>query len=408
MARRFADAYASPLRFLLHGYHADLKAVRAMLLPGAAREAAQIRDDVAQAASFAREEDWLRARLGEHTRLLGHFFDGARTDWQRLDAAIHWTAELHAQLGGGRVPGAIVRHVTGPAPGLRTLRAHHAQLAGPLAGWRGGEAFARATPRGGKLLFRAAGVATDWATVFAALDWAATFVGLYPDAQAPALLAHAVSREGDDAGLAHFAGLVAAVKAGFDGVAGELAFATTVLPVAALCAPGAMQAESEIAAMSERVAFHLEYLPCLERWLDCRRQLQRCADLGLSGLIEAALGERPFPPDLMAIFEKRLYQSWLDVAVRQMPALAAFRGATHEQTIARFRGLDMHHFMLARRRLRSLLTHQRRGALLDARAGTDTRLAAAYAQLRREAQKKRHRSIRAIVQSGAPPLLPLN
>ena len=501
MARRFADAYASPLRFLLHGYHADLKAVRAMLLPGVAREAAQIRADVAQAASLAREEEWLRARLGEHARLLGHFFDGARTDWQQLDAAIHWTAELHAQLGGGRVPEAIVGLVTGPAQGLRTLRAHHAELAGLLAAWRDEEAFAGATLVAEKLLFGAlgfadaeigtlhaalgklqrdlraywsavetltaqqqtagagaggdastgesgdgsrpwaalcadlalaqelrsieawfaenaaslavdfgpwaAGVATDWAAVFAALDWAATFVGLYPDAQAPALLAHAVSREGDDAGLAHFAGLVEAVKAGFDGVAGELAFATTVLPVAALCAPSAMQAETEIAAMGERVAFHLEHLPCLERWLDCRRQLQRCADLGLGGLIKAALGERPFPPDLVAIFEKRLYQSWLDVAVRQMPALAAFRGATHEQTIARFRGLDMHHFMLARRRLRSLLTHQRRGALLDARAGSDTRLAAAYAQLRREAQKKRHRSIRAIVQSGAPALLRL-
>src|SRR5260221_2967626 len=137
MARRFADAYASPLRFLLHGYHADLKAVRAMLLPGAAREAAQIRADVAQAASLAREEEWLRARLGEHARLLGHFFDGARTDWQQLDAAIHWTAELHAQLGGGRVPEAIVGVVTGPAPGLRTLPAHQPEVAGPFAGRRG-------------------------------------------------------------------------------------------------------------------------------------------------------------------------------------------------------------------------------------------------------------------------------
>src|SRR5258707_10729025 len=44
------------------------------------------------------------------------------------------------------------------------------------------------------------------------------------------------------------------VKAGFDGVAGELAFATTVLPVAALCAPGAMQAETEIAPGAQSAA----------------------------------------------------------------------------------------------------------------------------------------------------------
>ncbi|HZC78072.1 MAG TPA: hypothetical protein VE258_10005, partial [Ktedonobacterales bacterium] len=305
IARRLADEYASPLRFLLHGYHADLKAVRATLLPGNARDAAQIRADVAQAASLAREEDWLRVRLGEHARLLGHCFDGARTDWQQLDAAIHWTAELHAQLGGGRVPEAIVRLVTGPAQGLRSLRAHHAELAGLLAAWRDEEAFAGATLIAEKLLFGtlgfadaeigtlhaalgklqrdlhaywsavetltaqqqaaagagtegelatgesgdgarpwaalcadltlaqelhsieawfaenaaslaedfgpwAAGVATDWAAVFAALDWAATFVGLYPDAQVPVTVAHAVSREGDGASLAHFAGLIEA------------------------------------------------------------------------------------------------------------------------------------------------------------------------------------------------------
>src|SRR5258708_9205275 len=155
MARRFADAYASPLRFLLHGYHADLKAVRATLLPGGAREAAEIRADVARAASLSREEEWLRARLGEHARLLGHFFDGARTDWQQLDAAIHWTAELHAQLGGGRVPEAIVRLGTGPPPGLRTPPAHHAQPAGPLAGCADQSTFARATPVSWQLPLRA-------------------------------------------------------------------------------------------------------------------------------------------------------------------------------------------------------------------------------------------------------------
>src|SRR5258705_10751676 len=104
MARRFADEYASPLRFLLHGYHADLKAVRATLLPGGEREAAQIRADVAQAARLAPEEDWLRARLGEHARLLGHFFDGARADWQQLDAAIRRPARLAPQAGRVRVP----------------------------------------------------------------------------------------------------------------------------------------------------------------------------------------------------------------------------------------------------------------------------------------------------------------
>src|SRR5258707_15885665 len=99
MARRFADEYASPLRFLLHGYHADLKAVRATLLPGGEREAAQIRADVAQAARLAPEEDRLRARPGGHARLLGHFFDGARTDWQQPDAAVRRAAELPAPPG---------------------------------------------------------------------------------------------------------------------------------------------------------------------------------------------------------------------------------------------------------------------------------------------------------------------
>src|SRR5262249_32083130 len=135
-----------------------------------------------------------------------------------------------------------------------------------------------------------AGVATDWDAVFAALDWVASFVALYAGAEIQAALAHAVSCEGPTS-LASLAELAASVRASLDSAASELAFAATVLPEAALHTPGATRAETAVATMRERVAFHLEHLACLERWLDCRRHLLRCAELGLGGLIEAALAE---------------------------------------------------------------------------------------------------------------------
>jgi very-short-patch-repair endonuclease len=146
-------------------------------------------------------------------------------------------------------------------------------------------------------------------------------------------------------------------------------------------------------------------LPCLERWLACAQQLQHCRDVGLSDLVEIILRERPFPRDIVDRFAKRFYTLWLDCVYQQSPVLARFRGEVYEHTIAHFCELDERHAKLAQGRLCASLRQRRREAL--AALDTDNACARAILALKSEVAKKRHRSIRSIVQKTAPGLLAL-
>ena len=252
-----------------------------------------------------------------------------------------------------------------------------------------------------------AGLTTDWRALFAALEWAGAYLALYGGAAVPAgarLLAcdteAGAAREQTGARGGEMTALLADVRA-------EIAFARGVLPERALIAPAATADDATVSALRERVVFHLENLHCLERWLRCARQRALCAGLGLGGLLDAALRERPFPRDLVARFDKRFYQLWLDAVLRQAPELQSFAGEAHEQTIQRFRDLDEDHIRQAQRRTHARLAERRRAGILAVRGDTMGALAWAFTALRKEVAKKRHPSIRQIVRATGPALLTL-
>ena len=252
-----------------------------------------------------------------------------------------------------------------------------------------------------------AGLTTDWRALFAALEWAGAYLALYGGAAVPAgarLLAcdteAGAARAQTGARGGEMTALLADVRA-------EIAFARGVLPERALIAPAATADDATVSALRERVVFHLENLHCLERWLRCARQRALCAGLGLGGLLDAALRERPFPRDLVARFDKRFYQLWLDGVLRQAPELQSFAGDAHEQTIQRFRDLDEDHIRQAQRRTHARLAERRRAGILAVRGDTMGALAWAFTALRKEVAKKRHPSIRQIVRATGPALLTL-
>ncbi|HEU5439001.1 MAG TPA: DUF4011 domain-containing protein [Ktedonobacterales bacterium] len=241
------------------------------------------------------------------------------------------------------------------------------------------------------------GLATDWPAVFDALDWSERFCALYGALPVPDAMRKLASDAGAPEERARIAELARACRADRAAIEEELAFADSVLPRRALLAPAAALESASMADVRACVARHLDDLPCLERWLECRRAEQACDALGLGPCIEAARGQSPFPRDLPDRYEKRFYQLWLDDVLHQTPALAAFRGETHEQVIGRFRRHDQHHIELARVRLRDLLGERRREALVDAQRDTMAPLSWALRALRKEVNKKRHGTIRNIV-----------
>lgn len=256
-----------------------------------------------------------------------------------------------------------------------------------------------------------AGLATDWDRVVAALAWADSLRSLYGEQSIPEGVQHLLAEETDNADTRAVRGrLFGALEQGrayLLTLEDELRFSDSVLARTALLGSAHSLDEALVAALRERVIYHLGKLPCLERWIECSQQRQLCVGLGLGELVQAALRERPFPRDIEDRFEKRFHQLWLDDVLRTAPALQQFRGATHEQTIRRFRQLDASHIALARKRLRAQLAGRRHAQVVKARAETMGNIAAALGVLRHEVSKKRNRSIRQIVQSTAPALLAL-
>lgn len=241
------------------------------------------------------------------------------------------------------------------------------------------------------------GLATDWPAVFGALDWSERLLALYGEQPMPDAVRKLASDAGTSEERARIAGLAGACRADLAAIEEELAFADGVLPRRVLLAPAPTLDSARIADVHASVSRHLDDLPCLERWLECRRAEQACEALGLGPCIEAARSESPFPRDLPGRYEKRFYQRWLDDVLHQAPALAAFRGEAHEQVIGRFRRHDQHHIELARARLRDLLAERRREALVEAQRDTMAPLSWALRALRKEVNKKRHGTIRNIV-----------
>ncbi|MGZ6391014.1 MAG: DUF4011 domain-containing protein, partial [Ktedonobacterales bacterium] len=326
----------------------------------------------------------MRATLGELGTTLHHF-------WASVDA-----------VGGCRIDHAVLPVWASLCATLRL-----AQEARTLEAWL----HERSTTLAGDLAHFGAGLTTDWDAVVVALDWADSLHALYPGHSVPDAVVRLIAKETDDANTcaarAHLATALDDGRTHFAALDEDLRFSDDVLPRTALLGSAPTVDEAPVVGLRERVVYHLEQLPCLERWIECARQRHLCDGLGLGDLVQTALRERPFPRDIEERFEKRFYQLWLDGVLRQAPALRDFRGATHEHTIRRFRQLDIDHVTLARKRLRAQLADQRHTAIVKARAETMGDIAAALATLRHEVSKKRNRAIRQIMQSTAPALLAL-
>lgn len=251
------------------------------------------------------------------------------------------------------------------------------------------------------------GIQTDWTALDGALAWTDTLLALYAGRDVPAQLARTIADDGSAADRERLAAALAASERHLASVEEELRYSDTVLPQSVLLSDGMAPDDTPLPLLRERVLWHLEQLPCLERWIDCQRQRQLCAGLGLDDLLRAALRQSPFPRDIVAILEKRFYQLWLDAMVPHVSALAGFHGQTHEQIVARFRALDTAHALQARRRLQARLSRERDFAMFDSSRDDADTLTQSFALLRREVNKKRHRSIRQIVQATAPAMLML-
>ena len=251
------------------------------------------------------------------------------------------------------------------------------------------------------------GDGTNWEALFGALQWVRVFVDEYPGRAVPDALARIASCKCGVAERDDLRRRLAQARSSYANIEAELAFAQTVLPGEALLPIGTSSARARIGGVAERVSYHLASLHCLAHWLACRERMERCKIIGLEPVLLAVTANGKFPHDLVSVFERRFYTLWMDGVRKQSEVLRRFQGRTHTAIIARFRTLDGDHKVLARQRLRSLLAETRPVPPATTQANYDVELTEAMIKLRREVEKKRHGSIRHIVNQTERALLAL-
>jgi very-short-patch-repair endonuclease len=264
------------------------------------------------------------------------------------------------------------------------------------------------------------GLDTDWDVVLSALDWCDTVRAAWDGKPLPGQLVEAVCAPGDTQLLAAVCAARDAVQQVMGLLDEEWSFTDRILPRTALLSASAAVESADLGNAASHLTQLVADLPQLEAWIDFRRYWQTCEAAGLGSFLAAVAQRTPVPTNLIALFQRRFCQLWLDAAYRQCPQLARFRGATPGEIIRRFRDLDEGHITLARTRLTEGLAHQRAIAIASAsgQVGFSARVDAAdllarqrlseeLTTLRRELGKKRHRSVRQIVQSAGSAILAL-
>lgn len=257
-----------------------------------------------------------------------------------------------------------------------------------------------------------AGVSTNWDHAYELLDWADTFVHLYPQG-VPDTLTTWISQGSAPQSRNYIREVRKRALDALSQIEDELQYAERVIPRAHLRPKNMAEGDTALDVMRQRVDFLWERLPLLTRWVVCGERIMECRALGLGALIDAGLKRGSFPRDIVRIFERRFYALWLDAARASSPALKRFSGDTHERLIDQFRELDMRHLSLAQQRLVMLLGRQRfhaqERAAQAAQSGSeeDRAFARVYGQLVREAGKKRSPAIREIVRKVRPALIEL-
>ncbi len=110
------------------------------------------------------------------------------------------------------------------------------------------------------------------------------------------------------------------------------------------------QADIPLPEIVARVQIQCDALPELDMWMQYRHATEACAVAGLSDFVaEVAqqFARRPSsdipqhePGMLWAIFQKRFAHDWLAAWTSDVPILATFRGAAHDEQITQFQRWD--------------------------------------------------------------------
>ena len=238
------------------------------------------------------------------------------------------------------------------------------------------------------------GLTTDWDAVIASLQWAGRLIAHFPSSLPDAFIA--VLSAGD---APHFSRraqlpdliretdqLIEALRPGFEPAAYRIG--------------QAFLADAPLLDVANWAAEKQDNLLGLEEWIDYKQVLADTRELGLAPFVEEIIRVRLPHDQWQDAFMRALYTAWLTWRHTEAPALARFRGSTHDEVIAQFQQLDRWQWQAASNRIAERLRQRRPVLPLNVPPRSEPGI------LRREATKKRRfRPLRQLFAT-LPTLLP--
>lgn len=182
-----------------------------------------------------------------------------------------------------------------------------------------------------------AGVETNWQGVLEGLEWAGVVRSYFPEVVPPTFINSLSTVLPDEKAWASLESCIANVTKllqDLEPVFSPEGFRSAEVPL-------------HIASLTD-ISSWAKYLGDsvhqLQEWIDYRNLARDAAAMGLSDFFVAVRRQQIPPSQWQDGFLRQLYSTWLKHLYGSSPALAKFRGHTHEEIIARFRELDREQF----------------------------------------------------------------
>ncbi len=236
---------------------------------------------------------------------------------------------------------------------------------------------------------------TDWQRILLALQWIGRilthFQSTPPMPFVDALIVNTGRPAlGDQAkfasGIADVSSLIESLAPHFD----EMAYRVTGLPLE----------HAELTDVAAWARTRFDALSQLQDWIDYRQAKTDAEALALKPFVDGLMRDRPPRDTWRDVFLCQVYTRWLTWRYTEEPALARFRGQSHEETIEEFKRLDQWQLHAASDRIADLLMQKRPPVTLNLPPKSEPALL-----LREASKKKRFRPLRKLF-ADLPNVLP--
>jgi len=245
-----------------------------------------------------------------------------------------------------------------------TIRKKEAQIVGEKA--QLGEKFGR----------RFQELRTDWQEIVTVLEWVKTVQAAFVDIPVPEAYAELAAKgptaaPSDDALVAKRDTALKVLADFAKRFESEMRYQNKKL------------VDCDIKAIEERIQMLRDRVDDLQVWIDFKDVKNRFALRGLDPFFGRLVEQKIAAVDLLPLFQKSVYQEWINNLYNEDPALGRFRRENHEQLIADFRKLDQELIAQTSARVIDVANARKPQDILIQAADTEAAI------LQKEAAKKR-------------------